>query len=203
MVRLRSLRDSLPLFWLLLAVPAVLQLSGWWSGRIDTMDMLHPTGETSARLMIAAMLIGPMMGLIGPRPWLRWLLARRRALGVAAFCYAVLHTIFYVVDMGNVADMLAEALAPGIWTGWAALLLFVPMALTSNNAAMRKLRRAWKQVQRLAYPAALLTLLHWAWVHGSYTAALAHLAPLALVWLMLAARRFSTNLPSPQIHSGV
>ncbi|NJS14443.1 MAG: iron reductase [Sphingopyxis sp.] len=165
--------------------------------------MLHPTGETSARLMIAAMLIGPMMGLMGPRDRLRWLLARRRALGVAAFCYALLHMIFYVIDMGNVGDMLAEALAPGIWTGWAALLLIIPMALTSNNAAMRRLRRGWKQVQRLAYPAALLTLLHWAWVHNSYTAALAHLAPLALVWLLLTVRRLSTNLPSPQIQSGV
>jgi methionine sulfoxide reductase heme-binding subunit len=199
----RSLRDSLPLFWLLLAIPAALQLAGWWRGQIDTMDMLHPTGETSARLMIAAMLIGPLMGLVGPRGWLGWLLARRRSLGVAAFAYAVLHTIFYVIDMGHVADMLAELLAPGIWTGWAALALFVPLALTSNNAAMRRLRRGWKRVQRLAYPAALMTLLHWAWVHGSYAAALAHLAPLALVWLLLAARRMTTPLPSPQLDSGV
>jgi sulfoxide reductase heme-binding subunit YedZ len=203
MVTPRSLRDSLPLFWLLLAVPAMLQMAGWWSGRVDTMDMLHPTGETSARLMIAAMLIGPMMGLIGPRGSLRWCLARRRSLGVAAFCYAVLHTVFYIVDMGNVADMLAEALAPGIWTGWAAMLLFVPLAATSNNAAMRTLKSAWKRVQRMVYPAALLMLLHWAWVHNSYTAALAHLAPLALVWLMLGARRLSTNFPSPRTNSGV
>lgn len=203
MSALRTMRDSLPLFWLLLAVPAVAQLTGWWSGRTDTMDMLHPTGETSARLMIAAMLIGPLMGLFGPRGWLRWLLARRRSLGVAAFAYAILHTIFYIIDMGNVADMLAEVLAPGIWTGWAALALFLPLALTSNNAAMRRLRAGWKQVQRLVYPAALLTLLHWAWVHNSYAAALAHLAPLALLWLLLAARQIAVRLPSPNLRSGV
>jgi len=203
MATVRSLRDSLPLFWLLLAVPALVQLLGWWSGRTDTMDMLAPTGETSARLMIAAMLIGPLMALIGPRGWLRWLLARRRSFGVAAFSYAVLHTAFYAVDMGNVADMLAEALAPGIWTGWAALVLFLPLAATSNNAAMRSLRAGWKTVQRMVYPAALLTLLHWAWVHNNYTAALAHLAPLALVWLILVMRRLLQNFPSPQPSSGV
>ena len=185
----RALRDSLPLFWLLLAVPGAVMLTGWWSGATDTMDMLHPTGEWSARMMIAAMLLGPLAGVIGPRGWLRWLLARRRALGVAAFGYAVLHLIFYVIDMGSVAAMLDELPIKSIWTGWAALALMLPMALTSNAAAMRALKRGWKQVQRLAYPAAVLTLLHWLWVHDGATAALVHFAPLALIWLCLAVRR--------------
>lgn len=184
-----ALRDSMPLFWLLLAVPGAVMVYGWMSGATDTMDMLHPTGEWSARLMIAAMLLGPLAGLIGPRSWLRWLLARRRALGVAAFGYAVLHLMFYVIDMGSLAAMLDEFPIKSIWTGWAALALMLPMALTSNAAAMRMLRRGWKQVQRLAYPAAVLTLLHWLWVHDGATVALVHFAPLALIWLCLAVRR--------------
>lgn len=195
-VKLRSLLNSLPFFWLLLAIPGAWMLAGWLDSRIDTMDMLHPTGETSARLMIAAMLIGPLTGVLGARGWLGWLLRRRRALGVAAFFYALAHLVFYVVDMGNLDDMLAEIGAPGIWTGWAALALMLPLACTSNNTAMRALGAAWKRLQRLAYPAAILTLLHWWWVHNGLADALAHFAPLALVWLALAARRNqSVNAP--------
>lgn len=194
MTLLRPLRDSLPLFWLLLAIPAIFQLAGWWSGAIDTMDMLHPTGETSARLMIAAMLIGPLAGLIGQRRWLLWFLARRRALGVAAFAYAVMHLIFYLIDLGTFDAVIEELPIASIWTGWAALLLMLPMALTSNQRSMRALRSAWKLVQRLAYPAAFLTLLHWWWVHDGATAALVHMVPLALIWAALFVRRF--RLPS-------
>jgi methionine sulfoxide reductase heme-binding subunit len=198
MTLVRSLRDSLPLFWLLLAIPAVFQLAGWWSGAVDTMDMLHPTGETSARLMIAAMLIGPLAGLIGPRRWLLWCLARRRALGVAAFGYAAAHLIFYLIDLGSFDAVLDELPIASIWTGWVALALMLPMALTSNQRSMRALRSAWKSVQRLAYPAALLTLLHWWWVHDGATAALVHMAPLALLWAALLVRRLRLPSLSPQ-----
>jgi methionine sulfoxide reductase heme-binding subunit len=170
-------------FWLLLSIPGLLMLSGWWQGRIDSMDMLHPTGEWSARLMIAAMMLSPMVSVFGPRPWLNWMVARRRALGVAAFNYAVLHLMFYLIDMGNLDDILAEWLAPGIWTGWAAFALMLPLAITSNDASMRALKAAWKRVQRLVYLVALLTLLHWFWVHNSYGAAVIHFLPLALLLL--------------------
>lgn len=159
------------------------------------MDMLHPTGEWSARLMILAMMIGPLVSLFGPRPWINWLVARRRYLGVGAFLYAVLHLAFYVIDMGNLDDMLAEFLAPGIWTGWAALAVMIPLAATSNDASVRALKAGWKKLQRLVYPAAILTLLHWFWVHNSYGAALVHFTPLMLLWL---ARFIMKPLSSPK-----
>jgi methionine sulfoxide reductase heme-binding subunit len=59
----------------------------------------------------------------------------------------------------------------------------LPLALTSNDASMRRLRAGWKRLQRLVYPAALLTLLHWIWVHNSYAGALAHFVPLGLLLL--------------------
>lgn len=203
MSMLRSLANSLPFFWLLLALPGAAMLRGWVAGDIDTMDMLHPTGETSARLMIAAMLVGPLIGLLGSRRWLLWLLRRRRALGVAAFTYALAHLAFYLLDMGNIADILAEIGAPGIWTGWAALLLILPLACTSTNAAMRWLGRNWKRVQRLAYPAAALTLLHWWWVHNGLASAAVHFAPLILIWAALLARRHHIRLANFQSPKGI
>ncbi len=181
---MRALLNSKLLLWLVLAIPAAAMLRAFWTGASDAADLLHPSGEFSARLMIVAMMIAPLIAVIGGRAWLRWLLARRRAFGVAAFGYAVLHLALYVVDMGVVADMLAEVTAPGIWTGWVAFALMIPLVLTSNDASMSLLRAGWKRLQRLVYPAALLTLAHWILVHNNAVAALAHFAPLALLLIL-------------------
>jgi sulfoxide reductase heme-binding subunit YedZ len=79
----------------------------------------------------------------------------------------------YAEPGGTWALVWAEAFTPGILTGWLALLLMLPPALASNDAAMRALRAAWKRVQRLALPAAALALLHMAVVHDGLMLALA------------------------------
>lgn len=192
---LRIILNKKPTFWLLLAIPALLMLRRYASGDLIAMDMLHPTGEWAARLMIFAMVLSPLVSLLGPRPWLNWLVQRRRALGVAAFVYSVLHLLFYLIDMGNLDDILAEFWALGIWTGWAAMLLFVPLALTSNDASMRRLKAGWKQLQRLVYPAAVLVLVHWIFIHNNLIPALVHFVPLVL---LVAARFFLSPKPQPK-----
>lgn len=187
---LRNILNKKPTFWALLCLPAVVMMRPYVFGDVIAMDMLHPTGEWSARFMIAAMVLSPLLALIGPRPWLSWLILRRRALGVAAFGYASLHLIFYIIDMGNLDDMIAEFLALGIWTGWAAMLLFVPLAVTSNDASMRALKAGWKRLQRLVYPTAVLVLVHWIFIHNNLGPALLHFIPLVL---LVAARYFFAN----------
>lgn len=193
---LRIILNKKLTFWTLLCLPALLMLRPYFFGDLIAMDMLHPTGEWSARFMIAAMVLSPLLSLLGPRPWLSWLIRRRRALGVAAFGYAALHLVFYIIDMGNLDDILAEFLALGIWTGWAAMLLFVPLAVTSNDASMRALKAGWKRVQRLVYPAAVLVLVHWIFIHNNLGPALVHFIPLML---LVAARYF---LPRRHIFKG-
>ncbi|MEO8141185.1 MAG: ferric reductase-like transmembrane domain-containing protein [Sphingomicrobium sp.] len=178
--------------WAVLAAPAILIVHRYattpdiWPG-----DLLHPTGEWSARAIIVALMLTPLAELFPAFRPIRWLVHHRRAFGVAAFIYAVLHLIFYVLDMETVAAMLAEIGAPGIWTGWLALLCLVPPALASNDAAMRLLRRNWKRVQRLAYPAAVLTLVHWMLVHDGLASALVQFAPLFLLQALRLARHFN------------
>jgi methionine sulfoxide reductase heme-binding subunit len=53
---------------------------------------------------------------------------------------------------------------------------------------MRTLKAGWKRLQRLAYPAALLTLVHWAVVHDNLLAALLNFAPLAILQALRLAR---------------
>lgn len=178
---LRMILNNRVFLWTLLSLPALAMLIGYARGQVGAMELLHPTGEFSARLMIVAMMLGPLVALLGPKPWLGWLVKRRRYFGVAAFGYALLHLVFYVIDMETVADMLAEIGALGIWTGWLAMLLFVPLALTSNNAAMRALKAGWKKLQRLVYPTAILVLVHWIFVHNNLGPALVHFIPLTLL----------------------
>ncbi|WP_397602945.1 sulfite oxidase heme-binding subunit YedZ [Sphingorhabdus sp.] len=187
---LRIILNKKPTFWALLCLPAMLMMRPYVFGDVIAMDMLHPTGEWSARFMIAAMVLSPLLSLIGPRPWLSWLIQRRRALGVAAFGYATLHLVFYIIDMANLDDILAEFWALGIWTGWAAILLFVPLAVTSNDASMRALKTGWKRLQRLVYPTAVLVLVHWIFIHNNLGPALVHFIPLVL---LVAARYFLAN----------
>ena len=187
---LRHLNGA-PFFWLLLALPAALMLNAYASGSLDAQDMLHPTGEFSVRMMVIAMMIGPLVDIFGPKRWLRWLMARRRWLGFAAFLYALAHLVFYVIDMETVAAMLDEMTELGIWTGWAALLLMAVPAVTSNDAAMRTLRRGWKRGQQFAYPAAVLTVLHWGFLTWEWGGALFHFGPLAVLNLVRIAKRKS------------
>ena len=98
--------------------------------------------------------------------------------------YAALHTLVYVIDRGTL-DRIIEALPETfIWTGWLAMLIFVPLGLTSNNAAQRWLHSGWKTLQRAAYPAAVLVLIHWASLHdwGGWQAPAIHFAPLVGLW---------------------
>jgi len=184
MKEILRLLNSLPVFWALLALPGIILINGFTSGQVIAMDMVPPTGEFSARFMILALMVTPLATIFGTRRWIIWLTRRRRSFGVAAFAYAALHLVFYLVDMELLRAILDEFWAPGIWTGWAAFAFMLPLALTSNNASMRWLGKKWKRLQRLAYLAALLTLAHWLLIHDGVTEALVHFLPLVTVQLL-------------------
>lgn len=178
---MRMILNSRYFIWVILALPGLGLLNAFAMGKMDAMAMLHPTGEFAVRFMVIAMMIGPLLDIFGPKRWLQWLMRRRRWIGFAAFLYAVGHLVFYVIDMGTLADMLAELDAPGIWTGWLAFFLMAVPGVLSNDSAMRALKRGWKRAQQLAYPAALFTLLHWGLLEWHWTGAFVHFGPLLAV----------------------
>lgn len=135
------------------------------------------SGNWAMGWLAAAVVMTPLAKLWRGLARLLWL---RRAVGLAAFGASLVHLWLYLRVMGDYAEpggtwalVWAEAFTPGILTGWLALLLMLPPALASNDAAMRALRAAWKRVQRLALPAAALALLHMAVVHDGLMLALA------------------------------
>jgi sulfoxide reductase heme-binding subunit YedZ len=164
-----------------LAIPAAFMLYEFLPADAAADDLLKGSGETSARFLIAALAVSPLRRLFPRLRWLAWLAAHRRALGVSAFAYALLHVMFYVIDMGSLQLMLAELGATGIWTGWLAVAIFIPLAATSSDRAVRWLQRRWQRLHRLVYVAAIATLVHWIYVHDGAVAAWLHFVPLILL----------------------
>lgn len=182
---LASALSSRYIVWILLTLPALPMVAalasgaGDAAGRLPTEFLLHPTGEFSARFMIMAMALTPLRMLFPKSRFVHWLFRLRREFGVAAFAYAALHTFLYIADMGSLQAVLDEFWALGIWTGWLAMLIFLPLAITSNDVSVRALGVNWKHLQRFVYLAAVATLLHWIFVHNGLGGALVHFVPLA------------------------
>lgn len=155
-----------PLCWALCAVPALALLVAGLSdalGANPSERLIRETGEWSLRFLWLTLLITPLRDVAG----LPGLLRFRRALGVTAFVYAALHFLAYAwLDKSLlVADIVADVFKRNfILVGMAALLLMLPLALTSFNAAIRAIGgRRWQMLHKLAYVVALLGLLHFYW----------------------------------------
>jgi len=170
------------LLWLILALPAIaMTYSALTSSDPRVFHMLvHPSGETSARLLIITMMATPLAMWLRDWRFPKWMKRNRRYLGVGAFGYALLHTIFYVLDKASVETIIDELPRLYIWTGWVAFIIFVPLAMTSMDRIVHKMGTWWKWLQRWTYAAAVLTLIHWAALHewSGTVPALVHFGPL-------------------------
>lgn len=173
--------ESYGLLAALLAVPWAWLAFGYLTGRLFYGEMIHASGDWAVWCLMAAMAVSPLRGLFPRQAWTAWLLRRRRYLGVAAFAYALLHAAVYVLRQRELPVILAEALEAGLLTGWLAFAIFVPLALTSNDASVRRLGRAWKRLHRAVYAAAVLSFAHWILVAFDPTSAYVHLAVLGAI----------------------
>ncbi len=143
-------------------------------------------GLLALQFMVAVLAVTPLRNLTGVN-----LLRFRRALGLLTFFYAAMHfTTWLTLDLafrwGEIGADLVKR--PYIMLGFAAFCLMLPLALTSNNAALRRLGgTAWRQLHRLTYPAALLGAIHFLWlVKAGFSEPLLYLAAiLALLALRL------------------
>jgi sulfoxide reductase heme-binding subunit YedZ len=161
-------------FWLLLALPFMLITNAFRDGDLFYGEVIHVTGEFSARLLLLTMAITPLRLIFANAQWPNWLLRRRRYLGVAAFAYAALHTVVYLQHKGDAGLIMQEALEFSMWTGWLAMVIFVALAVTSNDTSVKRLKRTWKKLHRWVYVAAVLTFTHWIFVAFDFVPGLMH-----------------------------
>ena len=120
-------------------------------------------GFWTITLLALALVPTPAKDLLG----VAWPQRLRRVLGVTAFAYALLHFLFYVgvdkfFDWHTISADLTRR--PFLMVGFAALLCLLPLAVTSTDGWIRRLGfRRWKLLHRLAYLAAVLAVVHFAW----------------------------------------
>jgi sulfoxide reductase heme-binding subunit YedZ len=120
------------------------------------------TGTWALVMLCVTLAVTPLRRLSG---WTA-LVRLRRMLGLFAFFYAVLHfTVFvWLEHWFDLGAMLADVLdRPFVMVGFLALLLMLPLALTSTQAMMRRLGRRWQTLHRLIYLVAPLAVLHFWW----------------------------------------
>lgn len=126
-------------------------------------DITHYTGAWSLRLLLLTLAMTPLRTLSA---W-TWPLKLRRMFGLYAFFYVCLHFAIYAfLDLQLDFSVLGEDIAkrPYITVGFTSFVLLIPLAATSWNGAMRRLGRRWKQLHRLAYVVAVLSVLHFIWL---------------------------------------
>ena len=148
---------ALPALWLL---GGMLQVFDLGTNPIETIQ--DTCGQYGLRLLVVTLAITPL------RDWLGavWLISLRRMLGLYAFFYVLLHFLTWLIlDQGLFWSGIVSDISkrPFITIGFLALLLLIPLAVTSTNGMMRRLGRRWKSLHRLIYPISLLAVWHYYW----------------------------------------
>ena len=96
-----------------------------------------------------------------------WAIQLRRLTGLFMFFYVCLHITTYVwLDFGFVwADILKDvAKHPRILVGFAAFILVIPLAATSNRYMIKRLKTNWKKLHQAVYLIAILAVVHFWWL---------------------------------------
>lgn len=145
----------------MLSVPFVVVSVQFAGDTLSYGQVLHQTGWWSAGLLIVVLSITPFRKLVGSQRWFASIVPYRRALGVASFAYAALHTGVYLERKWGADLIVKEGLEAPLATGWLAFAIFVALAVTSNNSSVRMMGRAWKQLHRFVYLATGLVFAHW------------------------------------------
>lgn len=178
---IRPTSRSTYVLWLLLALPGILLLVGYLRDTLVYGEIVHASGEYGARLLILTMAVTPLCLMFPGAQWPRWMMRHRRHLGVASFCYVLLHTWVYVAKQADFGKLIDDAREAGMWTAWVGLVLLLLLAATSNEWSVRLLQRSWKTLHRWVYAAAILSYVHWVLVAFDRTAATVHFAILAML----------------------
>ena len=159
------------------------------------------TGRWTLRFLLITLAVTPLRMLTGRH----WLLKFRRMLGLFAFFYGVMHLSSYVslrrvFDLQEIAKDIVER--PFMTVGFVALLLMIPLAVTSTNAMVRRLgARRWQLLHRLVYVIAPLGVLHyWFMVKRDITQPAIYAAILAVLlgWRVVARLKTRPRAVAPR-----
>jgi len=148
----------------------ILQALGYFGslGANPVEQVLNVCGKSGLNLLMLTLCITPLRRSTG----INRLISFRRLLGLFAFFYLALHFSTYaLLDLGLLYEpglawetlLVDIAERPYITVGFTALLLLIPLAVTSTRAMQRRLGRKWAKLHRLVYVVAVLGVVHYYW----------------------------------------
>ena len=148
--------------WLLALLPLARLI---WLGFTDNLGanpiefVEHSTGTWALVFLLVTLSMTPIRLLTGQV----WQIQLRRLLGLFMFFYACLHITTYVwLDFNFIWDEIVKDVAkhPRILVGFAAFILTIPLAATSNSYMIKRLKTNWKKLHQAVYLIAILAVLH-------------------------------------------
>ncbi len=148
--------------WLLALLPLTRLI---WLGFNDNLGanpvefVEHSTGTWALVFLLVTLSMTPVRLLTGQV----WQIQLRRLLGLFMFFYACLHITTYVwLDFNFIWDEIVKDVAkhPRILVGFAAFVLTIPLAATSNSYMIKRLKTNWKKLHQAVYVIGILAVLH-------------------------------------------
>ena len=186
--------------WLLALLPLARLI---WLGFNDNLGanpiefVEHSTGTWALVFLLTTLSMTPIRLLTGQL----WQIQLRRLLGLFMFFYACLHITTYVwLDFNFIWDEIVKDIAkhPRILVGFAAFILAIPLAATSNSYMIKRLKTNWKKLHQAVYLIAILAVLHFVLlVKKDLTEPLYYAAVLA--FLLGIRLYFKYRVKSPQV----
>ena len=179
--------------WLVYLVGAVIPLWYLWlaiSGQmgvepINTLE--RALGDLAIQALIVVLAVTPLRKWTGVS-----LIMHRRALGLIAFYYVVCHLLVWVLlDVQDLSRAWADIVKrPYITIGMVAFVLLIPVAITSNDRAIRKMGPVrWRRLHMLTYVICVLAAAHYVMVQKVW-----EIEPLVYTAIILAL--LATRIPT-------
>lgn len=119
----------------------------------------HYTGNWTVRFLLLGLAITPMRQIFG---WNK-LIQFRRMIGLYVFFYVMLHLMNFVIldyyfDWGTILQEIIKR--PAITFGMAAIILLIPLAVTSTKGWIKRLGKKWITLHQSIYLIGILAVVH-------------------------------------------
>ena len=151
-------------------VPLALLSWDWYYQQLGANPIeffLRTTGLLTLVFLFITLAITPLRKIFGWNQFIKL----RRMLGLYAFFYGVIHLVTYsIFDKSLNVLLIFDDIwqRPFIAVGMLALILMIPLAVTSTNGMIKRLGgKNWQKLHKLSYPIAILGLIHFFWIQKS------------------------------------
>ena len=152
-----------PVFFILCLMPFTLLVMNAVNNNLGpnpVEEMIRTLGDWGIYFLLTGLAVTPARKVFKQN----WLIRYRRMIGLFAFFYVSMHFLSYIWfdQFFSVQDIVKDIIKrPFITIGFVCYLLLVPLALTSTNGMMKRLKKNWGRLHKVVYLVSMLALLHY------------------------------------------